>query len=143
MPQVVFLLIYIILVIFFSGLPSPMASITVQLVMLSQKGLPLLLKPPVFLVYFGPLILVLLTYFRGKKINNRRLFLFPIAAYLTSFIPYVWVWLFGRGNFISDFFNHSLTLFEAFIPLGIHLLCTVMSFRHRSASLPTAEIRQA
>lgn len=134
MHQIIFLPVYVLLVVFFTGLPSPPTALTVQLAMLSHDGISTLYNPAALLMYLGPTLLIIVTYFRGKKINNSYLFLFPIVAYLISFIPLIFVAILGQKGQIFHFFKNSLFLFEAIIPIGIHLICIVMSFKHRKVS---------
>jgi hypothetical protein len=130
MYQIIFFPVYVLLVVFFSGLPSPPTALTVQLAILSHDCISTLYNPAALLMYLGPTLLIIVTYFRGKKINNHYLFLFPILAYFTSFIPLIFVFLFGPNGPIFHFLKNSLFVIEAIIPIGIHILCIVMSFKH-------------
>lgn len=135
MNQTAFLILYIIIALLFSGGLSSMWTLTVMALAFGQKGAVALLNPIFIISLLSPILLIVLTHMRGKRIGVSKLIWFPIAALALTLLPLLFgvlnKLLSGPGNAQPlgsiDFYA---TMFIATVstvgPLILHTICCVL-----------------
>lgn len=135
MSRLIFLTLYIPVALFFSGGFASPWNLTLMALRFGQQGAAALLSPLFLISFLAPIALIVLAYARGRRIGNKTLIWFPIAAFILTLTPMLFVLL---SNILSGTGPHkaggAASVYAAMImgtvstlgPLILHTICCVL-----------------
>jgi len=141
MTRAIFLALYIPVALFLSGQFGSVWTVTIMALAIGQKGAAALLSPVFVVSVLGPIVLVVLAYIRGKKINNRKLVWFPVIAFILTLMPLAFALLAkpfsspgqaGIGAAVTMYPFMITAAASTAGPIILHTICCVLGGKNES-----------